>query len=129
MELLLSRTDFTAETTIDEQTANGTFEHFTPEDKVCPVKIKGVTAIPAGSYEVLITFSERHHRQLPMLLITPNIDGIRLHASNTAVDTGGCIVVGQPKRDLVGASRPALYALFKKLGTASTKEKPLIHAS
>ena len=90
MELTLTRTDFTNDSTIGELSVNGKFECFTLEDKVRPVKIKGMTAIPAGAYEVVINFSERFQRPLPLLLNVPNFDGIRIHAGNTAKDTEGC---------------------------------------
>lgn len=130
MELTLIRTDFTEESTIGELSINGKFECFTLEDKVRPVKIKGFTAIPAGSYEVVITFSERFQRPLPLLLNVPNFDGIRIHAGNTAKDTDGCILVGREKqKNFVGTSKLALEALFKKLKAASPKEKLFIHVS
>ncbi len=130
MDLTLIRTDFTEESTIGELSINGKFECFTLEDRVRPVKIKGFTAIPAGSYEVVITFSERFKRPLPLLLNVPNFDGIRIHAGNTAKDTDGCILVGQEKQeDFVGTSKLALEALFKKLKRASATEKLFIHVS
>ena len=128
MELTLTRTDFTNDSTIGELSVNGKFECFTLEDKVRPVKIKGMTAIPAGAYEVVINFSERFQRPLPLLLNVPNFDGIRIHAGNTAKDTEGCILVGQVKqKNFIGTSRLALEALFKKLKKASLSEKIFIH--
>lgn len=56
MELKLVRREFTNDSTIGELFVNGKFECFTLEDKVRPVKIKGMTAIPVGAYEVVITF-------------------------------------------------------------------------
>jgi len=130
MELTLVRTDFTEESTIGELSIDGKFECFTLEDKVRPVKIKGFTAIPAGSYEIVITFSERFKRPLPLLLNVPNFDGIRIHAGNTAKDTDGCILVGQKKqKNFVGTSKLALESLFKKLKKASATEKLFIHVS
>jgi hypothetical protein len=130
MEIVLKRTDFTNDSTIGELSINGKFECFTLEDKVRPVKIAGITAIPAGSYEVVITFSERFQVQLPLLLNVPNFDGIRIHAGNTSKNTDGCILVGQSKQtDFIGTSRVALDALFKKLKRASTVEKIFIHIS
>ena len=128
MELTLTRTDFTNDSTIGELSVNGKFECFTLEDKVRPVKIKGMTAIPAGAYEVVINFSERFQRPLPLLLNVPNFDGIRIHAGNTAKDTEGCILVGQVKqKNFIGTSRLALEALFKKLKKASLTGKIFIH--
>src|SRR5262245_23149260 len=128
MELQLKRTDLTDNSTIGELSINGRFECYTLEDKVRPVKIKGLTAIPAGSYEVIISFSARFKRPLPLLLNVPNFDGIRIHAGNSAKDTEGCILVGQRKsKDFIGTSRVALDALFKKLKRDTAVEKIFIH--
>ncbi|HSD36867.1 MAG TPA: DUF5675 family protein [Rhodocyclaceae bacterium] len=128
MDLTLNRTDLTNDSTIGELFINGKFECFTLEDKVRPVKIKGFTAIPAGSYEVVITFSERFQRPLPLLLNVPSFDGIRIHAGNVSKDTDGCILVGQSKaEDFIGSSRAALDKLFTKLKKAAAVEKIFIH--
>jgi hypothetical protein len=114
--------------TIGELAVDGAFECFTLEDAVRPVKIKGITAIPAGSYEVVVSFSERFKRPLPLLLNVPNFDGIRIHPGNTARDTEGCILVGKTKdKDLVGSSRDAFGSLLEKIQAALAQEKIFIH--
>lgn len=127
MNLKLVRKTFTEESTIGELSVNGKFECFTLEDKVRAVKIHGKTAIPTGIYEVVITFSDRFRKQLPLFLNVPNFAGIRIHAGNTAADTEGCILVGTSKApNFVGGSRAAFKALFPKLQKALTKEKIFI---
>ena len=127
MNLKLVRKIFTEESTIGELSVNGKFECFTLEDKVRAVKIHGKTAIPAGIYEVVITFSDRFKKQLPLFLNVPNFAGIRIHSGNTAADTEGCILVGTSKAaNFVGGSRVAFNALFPKLQKALTKEKIFI---
>ena len=124
MELQVKRTDFTDNSTIGELSVNGQFECYTLEDKVRPVKIAGKTAIPAGRYEVIIDFSQRFGRLLPLLLNVPDFEGVRIHPGNTAADTEGCILVGEEKsQDLVGQSRAAFDRLFAKLSAAAEKEK------
>ncbi len=127
MNLRLTRKTFTEESTIGELSVNGKFECFTLEDKVRAVKIHGRTAIPAGIYEVVITFSDRFKKQLPLLLNVPNFAGIRIHPGNKAADTEGCILVGTTQgKDFIGNSRVAFKALFDKLQTAMKKEKVFI---
>jgi len=124
MDLKVIRKEFTEKSTIGELYVDGAFECYTLEDKVRPVKIKGITAIPAGAYEVIISFSERFNRQLPLLLNVPNFDGIRIHPGNTDRDTEGCILVGQTKApDFIGDSRVAFEALFQKMQEAAKREK------
>ena len=79
MELRIKRTDFSDQSTIGELSVNGQFECYTLEDKVRPEKIAGKTAILAGRYEVVISFSQRFQRPLPLLLKVPNFEGIRIH--------------------------------------------------
>ena len=130
MELQVKRTDFTDNSTIGELSVNGQFECYTLEDKVRPVKIAGKTAIPAGRYEVIIDFSQRFGRLLPLLLNVPDFEGVRIHPGNTAADTEGCILVGEEKsQDLVGQSRAAFDRLFAKLSAAAEKEKIYLEIS
>ena len=127
MDLMLRREPSGEDFTRGELTVNGSFECFTLEDKVRPVKIKGITAIPAGAYEVVVTFSERFKRPLPLLLNVPNFDGIRIHPGNTSRDTEGCILVGQKRtKDSVQLSRAAFDVLFAKIAQAATREKIFI---
>lgn len=127
MNLKLVRRTLTEQSTIGTLSINGVFECFTLEDRVRPVKIHGATAIPAGIYEVAITFSDRFQKPLPLLLNVPNFSGIRIHPGNTAADTEGCILVGTTERkDFIGNSRVAFKALFTKLEAALKREKVFI---
>jgi hypothetical protein len=124
MELRIERTDFSDESTIGELSVNGQFECYTLEDKTRPEKIAGKTAIPAGRYEVVINFSQRFQRQLPLLLKVPNFEGIRIHPGNTAANTEGCILVGETKSgNFIGQSRVAFERLFEKLKEVAATEK------
>ena len=124
MELQIKRTDFSEESTIGELSVNGVFECYTLEDKVRPVKIAEKPAIPSGRYEVIINFSQRFQKQLPLLLNVPNYEGVRIHSGNTAANTEGCILVGETKTDnFVGESRWAFNRLFEKMKVAAETEK------
>jgi hypothetical protein len=128
MDIEVVRKEFTDRSTIGQMSLDGVFECYTLEDVVRPVKIKGITAIAAGSYEVVISFSERFGRPLPLLLDVPNYDGVRIHPGNTDRDTEGCILVGKTKKtDFIGSSKGAFAALFQKIQTAAQQEKIFIH--
>src|SRR5215831_11784086 len=127
MQLQLTRKTFTDESTIGELSVDGEFECFTLEDVVRDEKIKGETAIPAGTYEVVVNFSNRFQKLLPLLMNVRNFEGVRIHSGNTAVDTKGCILVGQTKdADLVGNSRAAFAPLFQKIQDAIRTEEVFI---
>lgn len=121
MDLTLIREPSTAQSTMGKLMIDGVFECYTLEDVVRPVKIAGETAIPAGTYKVIIDMSNRFKRLLPLVVDVPGFAGIRIHPGNTARDTEGCILVGTSRSaDFVGSSRVAFDALFKKMQAAKT---------
>jgi hypothetical protein len=109
----------TENSTIGELTVDGVFECFTLEDKERPVKIKSETAIPKGTYKVIINMSNRFKKLLPLLLNVPNFEGVRIHPGNSNHDTEGCILVGRTRsKDYIGQSRKAFDSLFLKMQKA-----------
>jgi len=121
MKLLLKREEFTDASTVGELFVDGVHECFTLEDVVrTGPKVHGETAIPKGTYEVIITQSPRFKRRLPLLVKVPGFEGIRIHPGNTAKDTEGCLLVGTGKTsNMVTNSRVAFNKLFAKLEVAS----------
>ena len=120
MNILLKRTIHTANATIGEMYVDGVFECYTLEDIERDVKIAGKTAIPKGTYKVIINQSNRFKRLLPLLLNVPNFEGVRIHTGNTDADTEGCILVGKQKTaSTIIKSRDAFDALFPKMQKAS----------
>lgn len=58
-------------------------------------KIYGHTAIPAGTYKVMVTYSPRFKKRLPEIISVPGFSGIRLHGGNTHLNTLGCPLVAR----------------------------------
>ena len=116
MKLELIRKEFTEMSTIGDLLIDGEFFCYTLEDTVRDKKIKGVTAIPYGTYEVIINFSNRFQKPMPLLLNVPNFEGVRFHSGNSSADTEGCILLGFTKsKDFIGNSRKAFNAFMPKL--------------
>lgn len=113
MKIELLRNKSSANSTIGRLLVNDVFQCWTLEDVVRPEKIAGITAIPAGTYKVIINVSTRFARRLPLLLDVPNFTGVRIHPGNCAHDTEGCILVGTSmKEDWISGSRAAFDSLF-----------------
>lgn len=120
MKLKVERTNCGPKCTIGSLYVDGAFECFTLEDVVRDgPKVYGETAIPAGSYNVVITTSQRFKRDLPLVENVPGFEGIRIHPGNTDADTDGCLLVGRTKgANFVGESKAAFSSLFSKIKTA-----------
>ena len=58
------------------------------------IKVYGETAIPYGTYRVVITYSNAFKKNLPEILNVPLYEGIRIHTGNINSDTYGCILLG-----------------------------------
>lgn len=105
---------------------NGTFQCFTLEDVVRDLgpdgsgKVWGQTAIPAGSYPVILSMSPKFGRVMPRLLDVPFFTGILIHKGNTDQNTEGCILVANHivGPDLVTDATGAFNDLFPKLQAA-----------
>jgi len=115
---------------------NGSFFCYTLEDldrgltQTMPLshiqqkKVHSQTAIPKGKYTVVISYSNRFGRMLPLLSSVPGFEGIRIHPGNTSADTEGCLLVGEGRgSNTVTNSRVAFNKLFSLLETASKREK------
>lgn len=57
-------------------------------------KIYGETAVPYGRYRVIVTYSNRLKRELPLILDVRHFTGIRMHKLRSAKGTLGCVGLG-----------------------------------
>lgn len=93
-------------------------------------KLKAKTAIPDGRYELIINWSNRFGRLMPLLLNVPQFEGVRIHAGNTPSDTEGCILTGTEFCKLrhrilakIIGSRAAYFIVFRRLQSDLRKGK------
>ena len=90
-------------------------------------KVKGETAIPYGTYEVVWAYSPRFKRYTPRLLNVKSFAGVLIHGGNTARDTEGCIILGQNKvKGKVINSKEFVNKLYPIIKNACQKGKVII---
>lgn len=107
---------------------------FMPLDEIRKKKVYGKTAIPSGTYNVILTYSQKFGARtsygwckgiLPEIENVKGFSGVRIHAGNSAEDSLGCLLVG--KNDKVGWVSDSMntlkkvYPFIKK--TLDNKEK------
>ncbi len=140
MEIVLTRRWKGESSTISTITVDGMAHQFCLEDtdralsssmklaSIQKIKVPGKTAIPTGRYLVVINYSTRFKRLLPILLDVPGFAGIRIHPGNRHVDTEGCLLLGKTywKEDqdfVVGTSRTACDDLQNKIAAAIKRDE------
>ena len=57
--------------------------------------------IPAGTYEVRLTYSPRFKKDLPLLMNVPGRTGIRIHTGSKPEHSQGCILVGATGKKMI----------------------------
>lgn len=133
MELVLLRDQSTRKSTPGRlylrQGEKDVFLGYTLEDIVRPAgeKVPGATAIPAGSYRVRLTMSNRFKKVLPLLDSVPMFTGIRIHGGNTSEDTEGCILVGRVRfsADKIGQCAECLQNIITLIHAAEARREPV----
>lgn len=106
MEIKIIRKEFYNDTTMGEMFINDKFFSYTLEDKdrgynehtplsqIKENKVIGSSAIPYGRYRVIMSYSIKLKRYLPLILDVPLGKGIRIH-NGTGIDwTSGCPLIG-----------------------------------
>lgn len=101
----------------------------TCEDADRPTKIKGITCIPAGTYEIKLRTKSgmatnyrsiygNNHKGMIWLQDVPNFEFIYIHHGNTPLDTDGCVLVGQSmdiSHGSIGSSRNAYREIYPEI--------------
>lgn len=111
MEIKIKREFFNSTNIIGSMYVNGALFGYTLEDKdrglkdtmsVSEIKIRkifGETAIPYGRYEVILSYSNRFKKVMPLLLNVKGFEGVRIHGGNTDKNTLGCPLLGAKRND------------------------------
>jgi hypothetical protein len=131
MELKVVRSIFNPSSTLGKMYVNDQFFAFTLEDRVrdlglgCTGKIKNQTAISYDKYEVILSFSNRFQRYLPLILNVPCFEGIRIHGGNTDKDSEGCILIGAQSnmQDRISNCASKVQGLVALLKSVERREK------
>lgn len=101
MRIELKRKYKKANYTIGNLYVDGVFFCNTIEDRVIDwskqQKVKGYTAIPAGRYAIIMTYSPKFKCRMPLLCNVPHFQGIRIHWGVDENSTEGCVIVGDNK--------------------------------
>ena len=121
MEITVKRINKTNDYTIGQMFIDDEYFCDTLEDTVRDLtntkdKIYGRTAIPAGTYPVILDYSGHFQKLLPHILDIPFFSGVRIHSGNDVEDTNGCILVGSYHHaGYITESRATMEKLMKKL--------------
>lgn len=128
MNLFLKRFEFGTTYTIGKLYNGDEYLCFVLEDKfrevegkpVAEWKIPNETAIPKGTYKVIVDHSNHFDKDLPHILNVPGYEGVRIHTGNTSKDTEGCLILGSSwvGKDFVGGSKAAFDKVFPLLKAA-----------
>ena len=105
--------------------------------KIIALKKFGITAIPKGTYEVVMNvvsakFSKYKQYtfcggRVPRLLNVPGYDGVLMHIGNKPEDTDGCILVGKNTVKGMITSSTETFMSFYKILEDSSKKNEKIH--
>ena len=114
--------------TIGELSVNNNYVCDTLEDKVRVdgEKVYAETAIPTGTYTLVLSYSNRFKKVIPEILNVPNFSGIRIHCGNSSKDTEGCLLVGKwdgKTENWISDSKNSYNKLYPLLEEAFNKKE------
>lgn len=148
MKIIIDRVYKYPKYTVGEAYVNGDFYCYSLEDVdrglhvdmpkryFDDIKVLGETAIPTGTYEVIIDFSKKFQKWMPhvmwrnkndKLVEVPGFSGIRLHSLASSKDTLGCIGFGDWKGGDRLYGSPAITSnLVDKINKAWKEKEKII---
>ena len=139
MKLKLLRTNSSANSTsgmLYDITSDTEFMCYTLEDEPREIKVKHMTCIPAGEYNLALRMHGRLHEKyshrfadihvgMIELLDVPDFTDILIHCGNTNEDTSGCLLVGDTQENnntkesgYIGKSTLAYFRIYKAISEA-----------
>jgi hypothetical protein len=139
MKLKLLRTNSSKNSTnglLYDITSDPEFMCYTLEDEPREIKVKHMTCIPAGEYNLALrkqgrlheTYKHRFadiHVGMIELLDVPEFTDILIHCGNTNEDTSGCLLVGDTQENnntkesgFIGKSTIAYFRIYKAISEA-----------
>lgn len=109
-----------------------------PKEKILFMKKPGITAIPTGTYEIVLNVQSSKYKKskimmqfckayMPRLLNVPGYNGVLIHPGNSASDTEGCIIPGKNNKvGWVSNSTNYFKELYNKMKIANKKGEKII---
>ena len=128
MDIKLVRDGFGENFTEGKWFVDGVLDCYTVEDTDRKLeedisnKVYGQSAIPRGTYEVILSMSPRFKKIMPEIVGVQGFEGVRIHTGNSSKDTEGCIILGMTNDRLddnwISGSKDAMTMFMSKLETA-----------
>ena len=142
MKLLLTRYKSDGKGTLGKLYIEKDFECFILEDIYRDEKIKHITRISEGTYQLTLrvygkfhtTYSKKYpefHIGMIEVLNVPNFTDILIHPGNTPEDTSGCLLTGgevDENKMIIkgGTSVPAYISLYKKISQKLNNDEKVL---
>lgn len=87
-----------------------------PLEEIKSKKVYGLTAIPYGKYKVIVNYSNKFKKLMPLLINVKGYEGVRIHNGSFASDSYGCVLIGKKvKENFINQSRDTFSQFMNKL--------------
>lgn len=125
MHLEVKRDFFTPKSTGGKLFIDGVFVGYTLEPPKLPVPAKP-RAIDCGTFKLVVAWSPKHGRDLPLVVNVPDFTGVEIHIGNWPHDTLGCLLVGESRGpDFVAQSTAEFGQVFDRINAAFKASDPI----